>query len=336
MYLKNTKNEFYVYIYLNPLKPGKYIYDNITFDFEPFYVGKGKGGRFKDHLFTKEGSSEKKSLINQLLESKNSPIILKTKENITEDEAFEEEKKLIKLIGRKILNNGPLLNIQQGGEGFSGWIITENWREKNKQGQTKRWKNCDLEYRKNFGERIRKSFDNPVTKEKLSKNAKKYWSEDRERMISYQHLLHVKEKKSKTSIEKLSKTYILISPQKERFKTNRLQEFCKNYHLCYDAVLSISNGKTISNKGWICFKDLEGEEEKILKRIEELKKEKKERKIQQNLKQVGKHIHNEDSKKRIGKASKGNKYCLGYKHKQKDIEKIRESSINMWKKRRSE
>ncbi len=34
MYLKNTKNEFYVYIYLNPLKPGKYVYDNISFDFD--------------------------------------------------------------------------------------------------------------------------------------------------------------------------------------------------------------------------------------------------------------------------------------------------------------
>ena len=304
MYLKNTKNEFYVYVYLNPLKPGKYKYDNLTFDFEPFYVGKGKGKRFLDHLVNQEGSVEKNTLIHQLLDSNNYPIIIKTKENILEDVSFKEEKNLIRLIGRKVLNEGPLLNIQPGGEGFSGWVITDNWREKNKQGLIKRWKNANLEFRKKHGEKIRKSFDNPITKEKLSKNAKKLWAEERERMTSYQQLPHVKEIKSKTSIEKLSKTYILISPTNERFLTNRLKEFCKEYKICYDSLLSIAKGNHISCKGWICFK--EDEEEKILKRIEELKKEKKERKHQQNLDQIGKHIHNEDSKKRIGRAAVGN------------------------------
>jgi len=157
---------------------------------------------------------------------------------------------------------------------------------------------------------------------------------EKERMISYQQLPHVKEIKSRTSIEKLSKSYIIISPLKEIFKTNRLKNFSKEYNLCYDALLSVAKGESISNKGWICFKDEKGEEEKITKRIEELKKEKRERKIKQNLSQIGKHIHNEDSKKRIGEASKGNKYGLGYKHTEEDVKLIRESSLNMWNKRR--
>lgn len=336
MYLKSTKNEFYVYIYLNPLKPGYYTYGDNIFDFEPFYVGKGNGRRFLDHLVNQEGSQEKNHLINSLLDSNNYPIIIKIKEKLSEDEAFHLEKKLIKIIGRKILNEGPLLNIQPGGEGFSGWVITENWKEKNKITQIKRWKNADAQYRKKHADNIRKSLNNPITKQKFRDNAKKYWNEERDRMLSYQKLPSVKEKKSITSIQKLSKSYIMISPLNERFKTNRLKEFCKQYNLCYDAVLSVAKGKSISNKGWICFLDKDGEEERILKKIEELKKEKRERKIIQNLNQVGKHIHNDISKQKIGKAAKGNKYGLGYKHTEEDKKIIQQCSLNMWKKRRGE
>ena len=46
------ENQFYAYVYLNPLKYGKFIYDNgkLSFDYEPFYVGKGKSDRVKVHL----------------------------------------------------------------------------------------------------------------------------------------------------------------------------------------------------------------------------------------------------------------------------------------------
>lgn len=35
-------NEFYVYVYLDPRNPGKYNYDDLSFDYEPIYIGKGK------------------------------------------------------------------------------------------------------------------------------------------------------------------------------------------------------------------------------------------------------------------------------------------------------
>lgn len=115
---------FYVYIYLNPLKPGKFVYEDLIFDFEPFYVGKGFNNRFYDHL--KEAiknpkpvkGEHKLNMIRKILREDKEPIILKLKENLIEKEAFEYEKLYIKVIGRNDLNSGPLTNLTDGGEGF--------------------------------------------------------------------------------------------------------------------------------------------------------------------------------------------------------------------------
>lgn len=46
-------NVFYVYIYLDPRKPGKYQFNKYCFLNQPFYVGKGKKDRYKHHLSAK-------------------------------------------------------------------------------------------------------------------------------------------------------------------------------------------------------------------------------------------------------------------------------------------
>ena len=47
---KSIRNIFYVYVYLDPRKPGDYIYGEYHFDYEPFYVGKGRYNRLYIHL----------------------------------------------------------------------------------------------------------------------------------------------------------------------------------------------------------------------------------------------------------------------------------------------
>jgi len=118
------ENEFYVYIYLDPRKTGKYKYGEYEFDYEPFYVGRGKDYRFRDHLT--EAKNNKKSYkcnkIRKILkETSKEPIILKIKENISFEEANNLEEFLIKLIGRCNIGTGPLTNLTDGGKGTKGF-----------------------------------------------------------------------------------------------------------------------------------------------------------------------------------------------------------------------
>ena len=112
---------FYVYIYLDPRKPGKYKYEKYKFNYEPIYVGKGKDSRIFD--FKRRNVLLKRKL-NKCFE----PVYLIFKDNMTEDKAFIEEKKLIATIGHLDLKRGPLCNLIDGGEGVSGLIWTEDHR----------------------------------------------------------------------------------------------------------------------------------------------------------------------------------------------------------------
>ena len=110
-------NSFYIYIYFDPSR-----------NMEPFYVGKGKGNRDKRHLGRKDNlpfPNRIKSMSKQGI----SPII-ERHEGLTEDEAFNLEIELIKMLGRKDLGLGPLLNLTDGGEGQTGIVWTEERRKK--------------------------------------------------------------------------------------------------------------------------------------------------------------------------------------------------------------
>ena len=130
-------NIFYIYIYLDPRKPGLYNYRNYTFDFEPFYVGKGYGKRNITHL--KEAlnlnidvgrNDHKFSKIRKILRDGFEPIILKVEENLLEQDALNLEIWLIWSIGRNDKLTGPLTNHSNGGEGTFGWNHTEIEKQK--------------------------------------------------------------------------------------------------------------------------------------------------------------------------------------------------------------
>lgn len=113
-------NTCYVYIYLDPMKPGKFCYDNLCFLYEPFYVGKGTGRQYLRHLYDKNNKLRnpiKFRKIKHIFDSKLQPIIIKIMENLTNEKAYLKESEIIKKIGRINLKTGPLSNLNDGGKG---------------------------------------------------------------------------------------------------------------------------------------------------------------------------------------------------------------------------
>jgi len=119
------ENNYYVYIYLDPRKKGKYSYDglNMSFLYQPFYVGKGNRCRIKQHLA--EHSLKKNSYKNQKIkkirkEINQNPYFFKLYKKLSNKQSQELEIKIIKSIGRYDLNLGTLTNQTDGGDGGLG------------------------------------------------------------------------------------------------------------------------------------------------------------------------------------------------------------------------
>lgn len=119
---------FYVYVYLDPRKPGLFKYNDLKFDFEPFYVGKGTKNRAYSGIRDKN-KCLKVTKIRSILKSDNFPIIIKLYENITNEESFIREIETILKIGRIDNKTGPLTNMTDGGTGGTGLKHKDSWKK---------------------------------------------------------------------------------------------------------------------------------------------------------------------------------------------------------------
>lgn len=148
---KKTDEEiFYVYVYLDPRKPGKYSYcnGNINFEYEPFYVGKGSGNRYFYHIEEASRYKDKRAMnkhkLNRIRKIKrqtnNNPIIIFYERHLSDHISQHLECLLIAKIGRSDKGAGPLTNLTDGGEGNSGWIASESNRLKHSIDSLNRWK----------------------------------------------------------------------------------------------------------------------------------------------------------------------------------------------------
>lgn len=188
-------NKYFVYCLLDPRKIGIFQFDNYKFEYEPFYIGKGSGRRPEQHCSSSQLKREKnRKKANKILKIKKEgyePIKIIIYNNLEEDLSLFLEKKLIKIIGRSDLNEGPLTNLTNGGEKYRCkfhdlspivqekirlqrkiYMINNNpMKDKNisrKNGEMRKGTKHTEEYKKNMSEKIKNS-----EKHKLSTQSEK-------------------------------------------------------------------------------------------------------------------------------------------------------------------
>lgn len=125
--------QFYVYKLIDP-KTRK-----------PFYIGKGSGDRMIHHELYHTKNYKTSSHNNTLLKNKIAKV-LRESEQIryqqyfckNEQQAFSIETALISKYGRRNNKTGILCNMTEGGEGVSGHVRNEQWKEKHRIAAKKR------------------------------------------------------------------------------------------------------------------------------------------------------------------------------------------------------
>ena len=119
----DESREYYVYIW--------YIVDTD----EVFYVGKGKGRRYKQ-------TSNRNKFFTNMYKSHNCDV-KKIYENLTESEAFQKERETVKWYREN--TKFRLTNQTEGGEGSSGWNPPQEYRDKQSKIHREQWQ--DEEFR---------------------------------------------------------------------------------------------------------------------------------------------------------------------------------------------
>lgn len=117
--------DYYVYVLCDPRRPGEFKYGKWKFSHEPFYVGKGKGGRAQRHFLdyirnsaTQNYNTRKINRIAKIHTETGLEPIVRYHRGLTEDRAYDLEARVVAKIGRG--RHGPLLNLSDGGLGGNG------------------------------------------------------------------------------------------------------------------------------------------------------------------------------------------------------------------------
>ena len=285
-----VKNK-YLYVLMDPRKDKYYVSGlGITFEHEPFYVGMGKNKRWLVH--NKEAinnnlichNKAKRGIIKNILKSGLIPIVW-IKGKMSKEACLIDESVFIEIIGRRDLNKGPLLNLTDGGECFSGYLIDEERRKKMSdivRGEKNPFYNKKhTEETKDFLSKIRIGKKLPrETVEKIMSSRKGYkHSEETKRKIrlsnigKHRNRTVSEETRKKLSIasrgrkcknkgikmerdirKALGHLWEIITPDGIVSNIKNLNLFCQDHNLTHSAMSALSKGKGNHHKGYRCRK----------------------------------------------------------------------------------
>jgi hypothetical protein len=214
--------KYYIYVYLDSSKSGQFIYDDLEFEFEPFYVGKGSGRRYTQSKKTKSfdfKSNKIKKLNENNIEIKTIIIYNDIEE---ESKAYELEKKVISKIGRININTGPLTNLCEGGNGGYDFQITRDSKLKAILSRKKFYENNPIsEEQKQHFSKINLGEKNPFFGKHHTEKVKQ---EQSDRVIGINHPMFGK-KHSDETIEKIKiNRNKVIDNNKLKLKMSKFQK----------------------------------------------------------------------------------------------------------------
>lgn len=147
-----------------------YVYALFRLDGSPFYVGKGRQGRWLNHeQRAKKGASHKDNIICQIMEVGVSVPKEKLIENLSDAEARQIEIDIIRLVGRRPI--GPLVNQTDGGDGVAGYKKSPETRALH--AASNRRRTLSPYTRAKIGEGQRAASTRPGRREQLQENGRK-------------------------------------------------------------------------------------------------------------------------------------------------------------------
>ena len=246
----NTINNFYIYIYLDPRKPGTYKYNDLIFNFEPIYLGKGKGNRDMYHYKYYCDNEILQRKLKKIRDLDLEPIIMRIVEQLPEADALSKEVELIKSIGRLNLLEGTLCNLTDGGEGCSGLVQSVGHKQQN---SIKNQGTYEERYGIETAQRLKEvraqqmkgnTYGKNITnkgREKISNIQSKPWSE----------------KYSEEFIKHRNTCYHVITPNNDEyivFSNKQLTEFALTVGLPKTSLLMLTwpSAKKEHYKNWTC------------------------------------------------------------------------------------
>ena len=243
-------NNFYIYVYLDPRKPGTYNFNKLTFNFEPIYLGKGKGNRDMYHYKYYCDNEILQRKLKKIRDLDLEPIIMRIIDQLSEAEALLKEVELIKIIGRLNLSEGTLCNLTDGGEGCAGLVQSSDHKEKN---SIKNQGTYEERYGVETALRLKETRSKQLKGNTYGKNI----SDAGRNKIRQIHSKPWAERFSEEYIKNRNTCYHITSPNKDEyivFSNKQLMEFALTIGLPKTSLLMLTwaSAKKEHYKNWTC------------------------------------------------------------------------------------